>query len=130
MAKDTALKQQAAEELHNVAIAAAGVIKSAAEEAAKVLAVASTQSNTQNAVMGADITRIKEDIKEIKDNMKDVSKQYVTLGDFSEAQKAALDRETRLRVLEQNMWRQVGMSSVIASVIAVIITIVIKVIFK
>lgn len=92
--------RSAAEEIKTVASAAAAVIKAAAEEAAKVLASASLANANNSALMGADITRIKEDIKEIKESQKEVAKNSVSSGDWNEHLKADADHEVRIRNVE------------------------------
>ena len=114
-----------------VAEAVAQAVREAATAAAKAVSDAAVAaSSIQSSAISVDITRIKEDIKEIKDDLKEGSRQYVNNTDYAEHLKADADHETRIRVLEQSMWKQVGMSSVISSVIAVGITIAIKLLFK
>lgn len=84
----------------------------------------------KTAEISLNITYIQRDILEIKQQLKEQGGSSVTMRDFQEHLRNGKDHETRIRVLEQSMWKQVGMSSVISSVIAVVITILIKYFLK
>ena len=75
------------------------------EPAAPVLPVAPlaplSHNSSQDLLMGADIQRIKEDIREIKDDFKRFKENYVSLTDFGahvqENEKSHDDFEIRMR---------------------------------
>lgn len=92
------LSKQIELQISNASTVAAQVIREAAAAAAKVLADANAVNNTNMAVMGSDIARIKEDIKEIKD----LSKSAVSIHDYTEHLKADEDHERRIRQLESD----------------------------
>ncbi len=52
------------------------------------------------ALMGNDISNIKDDIKDIKISMKEIGTRFVTTTEFAEHIKADEDHETRIRALE------------------------------
>lgn len=74
-------------------------------------------STHDDALMGADINRIKEDIKEIKDTLKEIGKNYVTNDDYNSrnasTDKIHGDHETRIRNLETSTTRILVWGSVI-----------------
>ena len=90
------LSRQIEEQIANASSVAAQVIKEAAAAAAKVLADANAVNNTSMALMGSDIARIKEDMKEIKE----IAKGAVSIHDYAEHLKQDEDHERRLRLLE------------------------------
>ena len=86
------------------------------------------------AVAGNDIARIKTDIGEIKEGIKDISKQFPTRAEFLEVIKVinetTADHERRMRIIEENMWKWVGMSIVFSSVMAIGISVLVKMLIK
>lgn len=91
-------------------------------------------SKSDFAVMGNDISYIKKDIGEIKESIKDISKQHITRAEFVEFvesfNRTSTDHERRLRIIEENMWKWVGMSIVFSSVMAIGISVLVKMLIK
>lgn len=69
----------------------------------------SPSNSKEDALMGADIGRIKDDIKEIKDTLKGIGTTYATVGALNthvtEDTRILGDHETRVRSLEQQITR-------------------------
>lgn len=64
---------------------------------------------------GVHLWYMRRDISEIKTSINELKNSYVTQKDFSEHLKADEDHENRIRTIEQNMWKQIGTSSVISA---------------
>ncbi len=73
---------------------------------------------------------ISRNLAELNKKMDAVQNSTVGRDEWANHLKADEDHEARIRILEQNMWKQIGMASIIASVVAVGITLVIKFLFK
>lgn len=99
------VKAQALQEITHAAEAASLVIEKAAVRAADVLAAANSSYGNAVALMGADIARIKEDMREVRDYQKNSEKEFVGIPDFTAHLKADADHETRIRILETTVTR-------------------------
>lgn len=67
-----------------------------------------------------DIDQIRTDLtknsQEVKGAIDELRNAYVTRQDYNEHLKADEDHENRIRIIEKNMWRQIGVSSILSSV--------------
>lgn len=72
----------------------------AAIEASRVLATSNANTAGTVSLMSADIARIKEDLKEVREYQKSSAKEFVGFDDFTEHLKADADHEARLRMIE------------------------------
>ncbi len=102
-----------------------------ATETATKLATATAETATklavETAVMAKNIDSIKIDVSEVKQTLKELFGVFVTKIEFTDVSKIQVDHESRIRVIEANMWKWLGMSSVIASLVAIIVAYLMKV---
>lgn len=103
------------------AAVAAKVVSDAAYAAAKV----SSESAT-NATVTVDIAYIRRDIGELKTAVRELGGQFPTKAEFVELVKSGADREVRIRSLEQNQWKAIGMASVVSAVLSIVIAYLLK----
>lgn len=71
--------------------------------------------------MNIHLSYIRRDVDQILVTLKDLKKDFVSRADFDEHTEVTKDHETRIRLLERNMWRWVGASSVISAGLAFLI---------
>lgn len=82
--------------------------------------------NINNGEVAVHLAYIRRDIDEIKVNqdknnldlkesIKDLKNGFVTHTEFAETEKITDDHENRIRTIEKNMWKWIGMSSIISS---------------
>jgi hypothetical protein len=69
---------------------------------------------TAAAVVSTNIEYIKGDIADIKQAIKELSGAYPTKAEFAALGLKVDDHERRTRTLEQNMWKWVGIASVLS----------------
>ena len=62
---------------------------------------------------------IRRDVDEIRSGIRDLKNSYVTHEDFEETKRTVSDHETRVRSVEQSMWKYIGYSSAISSIIGI-----------
>lgn len=88
-------------------------------------------NSKEDALMGADIGRIKDDIKEIKDNLKNNASIYVTttsaiahnnedIKRHSDEDKILNDHETRIRSIESQITRIMTWGSTVLVILTVV----------
>lgn len=78
------------------------------------------------AVVQTDIGYIKKDIAEIKQAVRDMPGIFLTVNEFKEHTKISDDHEKRIRVIEENMWKWIGISSIATAVAMMVISYVLK----
>ena len=69
------------------------------------------------------LTKLDTKVDNLQTSVDSLSKSYVPMTTHEELAKCTSDHETRVRILEQSMWKWVGVSSTIATGISVIIVI-------
>lgn len=92
-------------------------IDSDAQKAA--LLVKTTAESTATAM---NIAQIQKDLGEIKQSLKEMAGIFVSKIEFTEVVKVQEDHERRTRLLEQNMWKLIGVSSVGGAGVVTLIT--------
>ena len=86
------------------------------------------KSTAEQTATSINISYIQKDMADVKQSLKEITGMYVTNKDFADYIKTSDDHENRIRKMEENMWRWVGISSVVASVITAVSTFLLKLI--
>lgn len=107
-------------------VAAQAVIDSAKAAAKVVAETALAAANVSSAVLANNVEYIKSDITEIKQTLKEMTGTFVTKGEFIEVMKVQQDHEVRTRAIEQNMWKWMGMATVLSSVVGIVVGFILK----
>lgn len=89
-----------------------------------IAAAATAASNA--ASVQKDIEYIKKDIGEIKNAVKEMTMSFVTQAAFQDTANTATDHEKRLRLIEENMWKWVGIGTIVSVVVTTVIATIIK----
>lgn len=108
-------------------VTAQRAVELATTAAATATALANKTSET-TAIISNDISWMKKSLAGIEITLKEMTGAFVTSIRFGEFERDAQDRETRIRALEQNMWKLVGMTSVITTIITISLGFVLKLI--
>jgi hypothetical protein len=111
-------KINAASAIENAAAGAVRVIASAAAEAAKVVANSAADAAKVAVTRGAEdhdlLLELKVKMADIKvsvDTLIAKEDSHVTRVEFIDHLKTDVDHETRIRLIEQNMWKWLGIGS-------------------
>ena len=84
-------------------------------EAASI-AAALIKTTAESTATALNIQYIQKDILEIKQTLKDINTSYVSTSEFAEHILTDNDHENRIRAIEQNMWKWMGMSTILGAV--------------
>lgn len=68
-----------------------------------------------NEATAVHLSYIRRDIVDIKTQLTDLKGAYVTRVDYNEHLKAAEDHEQRIRGLEKDLWKRIGLTSAISA---------------
>jgi len=98
------------------AAASAAQAAATAASAAATAAQKAEQAAVSSALIQNDITYIKRDIGNIFETLKEQGNTFVKQPEHNEVLSSIKDHEDRIRTIEQNMWKQIGYSSVISAI--------------
>lgn len=73
------------------------------------------------AVVQTDISYIKKDVAEIKAALRDMSGTFVVRGEHEDVLKNISDHESRLRTIEENMFKYLGIAAVVSAILTIAI---------
>ncbi len=97
-----------------------------ATAAAQTATILATKTAETTASMQKDISWIRDILTELKTDFKGISASFTSKSAFVELEKQVDDHEKRIRTIEENMWKWLGVASVVTSVITIIIGILTK----
>ena len=96
------------------------IAKDIAETAAKVATELAQKTADSVLLFGKDIEYIKNDVREIKITMKEMSSSAITRQEHQEVVDVQKDHETRTRNLEESKWKAIGSASVVTGILTLI----------
>lgn len=102
-------------------IGAAIALATKTHETARALANAKVQSDIKTAEMAVDVGYIKRDVAEIKETLKGIGTNFVSVTEYNEHLKTDIDHETRIRFLERWIWIAIGALAIIQIVVGIAI---------
>jgi len=104
----------------NIVVAASVAANTVAQAAATAAQAVSTAATIANTVTDIKLGYIQRDVGEIKQSLKEMSGVFATKIETVEMSKIQVDHESRIRTIEQNMWKGIGLFSFISSLIGII----------
>jgi len=95
---------------------------------AKTATELASKTAETTAVINTNIEWMKQSLAGIETTLKEMNNMFVNRVEFTEVVRVQDDHENRTRVIEQSIWKWMGVSSAIATIFTIIMSFVLKVI--